>query len=129
MKQIRILQYVGSLNIGGSQTMIMELYRNIDHNQIQFDFIVDKLTFSIYVLKGNTADNVIVKPMLVEVDENLMKYPYSNSTLSVNGLTFTDNGDRTVTVSGTATAYSTFALCKLTNLTDNTSFKVIRNEK
>jgi len=42
MKQIRILQYVGSLNIGGSQTMIMELYRNIDKKKIQFDFIIDK---------------------------------------------------------------------------------------
>ena len=42
MKQIRVLQYIGSLNIGGSQTMIMELYRNIDRNKIQFDFIVDK---------------------------------------------------------------------------------------
>lgn len=42
MKQIRILQYVSSLNIGGSQTMIMELYRNIDRKKIQFDFVVDK---------------------------------------------------------------------------------------
>ncbi|MBQ8472248.1 MAG: glycosyltransferase [Bacilli bacterium] len=42
MKQIRILQYIGSLNIGGSQTMIMELYRNIDKKKIQFDFIIDK---------------------------------------------------------------------------------------
>lgn len=32
---------IGSLNIGGSQTMIMNLYRNIDREQIQFDFILD----------------------------------------------------------------------------------------
>lgn len=41
-KTIRILEYIGNLNVGGSQTMIMELYRNIDRKKIQFDFIVDK---------------------------------------------------------------------------------------
>ncbi len=39
---IRILQYIGSLNIGGSQTMIMNVYRNIDRKKIQFDFIIDR---------------------------------------------------------------------------------------
>ena len=38
---IRVLQMIGSLNIGGSQAMIMNLYRNIDRDQIQFDFILD----------------------------------------------------------------------------------------
>lgn len=38
---IRILHMIGSLEIGGSQAMIMNLYENIDRNQIQFDFIVD----------------------------------------------------------------------------------------
>ena len=38
---IRVLQMVGSLNIGGSQTMLMNLYRNIDREQIQFDFVLD----------------------------------------------------------------------------------------
>lgn len=38
---IRVLHVIGSLNIGGSQTMIMNIYRNIDRNKIQFDFIVD----------------------------------------------------------------------------------------
>ena len=27
---VRILQMIGSLNVGGSQTMILNLYRNID---------------------------------------------------------------------------------------------------
>lgn len=38
---IRILHMIGSLNIGGSQMMIMNLYRNIDREKIQFDFILD----------------------------------------------------------------------------------------
>ena len=38
---IRILHMIAKLELGGSQSMIMNLYRNIDRNKIQFDFIVD----------------------------------------------------------------------------------------
>jgi len=38
---IRILQMIGSLNVGGSQTMIMNIYRNIDRSKMQFDFVLD----------------------------------------------------------------------------------------
>ena len=38
---IRVLQMIGSLNVGGSQTMIMNIYRNIDRERMQFDFILD----------------------------------------------------------------------------------------
>ncbi|WP_434717424.1 glycosyltransferase [Lactococcus lactis] len=41
-RPIRILHMIGSLNIGGSQAMVMNLYRNIDRNKFQFDFIVDR---------------------------------------------------------------------------------------
>ena len=36
----RILHVLGSLTRGGAQTMIMNLYRNIDRDKVQFDFIV-----------------------------------------------------------------------------------------
>lgn len=39
---IRVLHMIGSLNIGGSQAMVMNLYRNIDRSRIQFDFIIDR---------------------------------------------------------------------------------------
>ena len=38
---IRILQMIGSLNVGGSQTMILNIYRNIDRSLLQFDFVLD----------------------------------------------------------------------------------------
>lgn len=38
---IRILQMIGSLNMGGSQTTMMNIYRNIDRTKIQFDFVLD----------------------------------------------------------------------------------------
>ncbi|WP_438467291.1 glycosyltransferase [Streptococcus pluranimalium] len=41
-KPIRILHMIGSLNIGGSQSLVMNLYRKIDKTKIQFDFIVDQ---------------------------------------------------------------------------------------
>ncbi|MGN0183691.1 MAG: glycosyltransferase family 1 protein [Aristaeellaceae bacterium] len=37
----RILHMIGSLGIGGSQAFVMNLYRRIDRNRLQFDFIVD----------------------------------------------------------------------------------------
>jgi len=39
-KVLRVLHVFGSLDRGGAETMIMNLYRKIDRNKIQFDFIV-----------------------------------------------------------------------------------------
>lgn len=38
---IRILQMIGSLNVGGSQSMIINIYKAIDRDKVQFDFIID----------------------------------------------------------------------------------------
>lgn len=46
---IRILHVVGSLGIGGIQSYIMELYRNIDRSKVQFDFVVHIKTNHNYV--------------------------------------------------------------------------------
>lgn len=37
---IRILHVLGSLNRGGAETMIINLYRNIDRSKVQFDFVI-----------------------------------------------------------------------------------------
>lgn len=37
---IRILHVFGKLNMGGAESRIMDLYRNIDRTKIQFDFVV-----------------------------------------------------------------------------------------
>lgn len=36
---IRILHVIGIMNRGGAETMIMNLYRNIDRTKVQFDFV------------------------------------------------------------------------------------------
>lgn len=41
MADIRILQSLATLDRGGAETMIMNLYRKIDRSQIQFDFMVN----------------------------------------------------------------------------------------
>lgn len=38
-KPIKILHVVGAMNRGGTETMLMNIYRNIDHKKVQFDFI------------------------------------------------------------------------------------------
>ena len=40
-KPIRILHIVQKMEAGGTQAFLMNLYRNIDRNKIQFDFLVE----------------------------------------------------------------------------------------
>ena len=56
--------------------------------------------------------------------KNLIPYPYAETTKTDNGVTFTDNGDGTITVStvaGGATAETIFSLCG-TLAVDDTTF-------
>lgn len=39
-QQIRILHVIGQMNRGGAESMIMNIYRKIDREKIQFDFVV-----------------------------------------------------------------------------------------
>lgn len=48
LEPIRVLQMIASFTRGGSQSVVMNLYRNIDRNRIQFDFIVDHSEYSGY---------------------------------------------------------------------------------
>lgn len=47
--------------------------------------------------------------------KNILPYPFIDTTKTVNGITFTDNGDGTITVNGTATGYADFTLYKNTD--------------
>ena len=41
MEPIRILHMIGSLNIGGSQSMVINLHKAVDRSKVQFDYVVD----------------------------------------------------------------------------------------
>ena len=36
---VRVLHVVANLNIGGLENFLMNLYRNVNRNKIQFDFV------------------------------------------------------------------------------------------
>ena len=40
IEPIRVLHIVGTMNMGGQETFIMNVYRNIDKTKVQFDFVV-----------------------------------------------------------------------------------------
>lgn len=47
--------------------------------------------------------------------KNMLPYPYFETTLTTNGITFTDNGDGSITASGTASANALFNLKRRIN--------------
>lgn len=63
IKPIRILHVLGRLDRGGAETMIMNLYRNINRSQIQFDFVIhtnDQCEFNEEILGlGGKIYNII----------------------------------------------------------------------
>lgn len=41
-EMIRVLQVIHSMNLGGAENFIMNVYRNIDRSRVQFDFLVNE---------------------------------------------------------------------------------------
>ena len=39
---IRVLQVLGSVGLGGAESRIMDLYRHMDREKIQFDFLISR---------------------------------------------------------------------------------------
>lgn len=75
-------------------------------------------------IKGNLSGAVVVaddvspvehNPIVKVHGKNLISYPHNNTTKTENGLTFTDNGDGSITVKGTATAVTYYDLCKFSS--------------
>lgn len=48
MKPIRVLHVLGGLGLGGAESRIMDLYRNIDRNRVQFDFLIHTQNHDFY---------------------------------------------------------------------------------
>lgn len=41
-KPVRVLQVIGAMDRGGAETLLMNLYRNMDRKRVQFDFLVNE---------------------------------------------------------------------------------------
>ena len=68
---------------------------------------------NVQVEEGSTATDYEPYKEVLKVSyntRNLLPYPWVNTTKTQNGLTFTDNGDGSLTISGTATAETYFVL-------------------
>lgn len=59
---------------------------------------------------GLNMSGAAENPVISVYEKNVISYPYTNTTKTASGITFTDNGDSTITISGTATSYSSFIL-------------------
>ena len=101
--------------IVADENEIERIDNSIKDNYYSKEFI-DK-----YVLPKNTktgnvfsADDMLgIKGMIyckAYNSKNLLKYPYVETTKTESGITFTDNGDGSITINGTATANVNFNL-------------------
>jgi glycosyltransferase EpsF len=54
----RILHIVSAMDRGGAETLIMNVYRNVDKSQVQFDFIVHRSEKGDYDNLGNGWEDI-----------------------------------------------------------------------
>lgn len=87
----------------------------IEHKEGDFIYLTDSANAQLQELhimgktvKSNGLFNTV--PVVYVSGGNLLPYPYDNSTITQNGITFTDNGDGSIHVSGTATADANYIL-------------------
>ena len=68
---LRVLHVVVNMNRGGAETLIMNLYRNIDRSKVQFDFLTCKegvFDEEIIEYGWENSSNSIYYQMLVILD-------------------------------------------------------------
>lgn len=70
---IRIAQIMGKMNSGGVESFIMNYYRNIDRNKIQFDFIVDEDSI---LPQKDEIEKLGGKIIKIPGYQNILKYIY-----------------------------------------------------
>lgn len=75
---------------------------------IQNQIVVDNDKYSDTLNVGVSLDSR--SKVNVLHSKNLLKYPYLETTKTQNGITFTDNGDGSITINGTATNTAQFKL-------------------
>lgn len=63
---IRVLHVIGSMNRGGAETMIMNLYRHTDHSQVQFDFV------------ENSSDPAAFDEEIIKLGGRIYRCPHYN---------------------------------------------------
>jgi len=101
----------GSFTITESKTYSLNFYApysapvgvTMTFENVQLELGSTATAYTPYISDFSTVD-------VVRCGKNILEYPYVETTLTRNGLTFTDNKDGTITVNGTATADTQFIL-------------------
>ena len=70
---IRVLQVVASLNAGGMENYIMNLYRMVDRFKVQFDFVVHHAAIGLYEEEIKEMGGKIYHFTVLD-DKNIFKY-------------------------------------------------------
>lgn len=70
---IRVLQVVASLNAGGMENYIMNMYRMIDRSKVQFDFVVHHAAIGLYEEEIKELGGKIYHFTVLD-DKNIFKY-------------------------------------------------------
>lgn len=76
-KTIRILHVVTTMDYGGVETLLMEIYRNIDRNKIQFDFLCHNSSEGKYVEEIKTLGGYIYETKSILRSGGVKKYKRS----------------------------------------------------
>ena len=68
---IRVLHIVTYMGRGGLETMLMNYYRHIDRNKVQFDFLVcsnaDTHSCCVALIKSNRSMGFMLLPLSLQV--------------------------------------------------------------
>lgn len=74
IEPIRVLHIVGNMNMGGQETFIMNVYRKLDREKIQFDFVVHSKEKGYYDNEIETLGGKIYR--IPKMSTNIMKHSY-----------------------------------------------------
>lgn len=95
---IRVLHVVTTMNLGGIETFLMTLYRNIDRTKVQFDFLVHRKEPGVFdeeikSLGGRIYEMPVINPLkLKEYNKQLSSFlktnPYKIIHSHINSFSF-----------------------------------------
>lgn len=108
-------------DIGSGKTFVLQTASTLQI-QIFEGTTVEQLTFKPQLEAGTevTEYGVYLKDLsnieISRIGKNLIAYPFAQKSATINGITFTDNGDGSVTANGTAVGgMASFSVWQMTN--------------
>lgn len=82
-RPIRVLQIIGLACGGGVESVIMNYYRHIDRNKIQFDFVVHKNPYYAFAEEAKSLGGTVYE--VTPYTDNIIKFTYEIYKIIKNG--------------------------------------------